>query len=236
MMREEQPAIDLQGVTVGYNRSVVLSGLTLRVGEGEAVAIVGENGAGKTTLFRTILQLLPVEEGQVALLGRTIRSQRDRRWVRALIGYVPQSQGEGKFPIAAEEAVLLGRWGTSFGLGRRPDRRDRELAAEMLERVGLASQRRTDYRLLSGGQRQRLNIARALVRQPRILLLDEPSTYLDEESRSMLSRLVREVRQQERMAVVTITHLQEEARQMSERLLLLRQGKLYAYTGTEEGT
>lgn len=224
----EKPAIDMVRFTGGYSRIPILKDIDFQANTGEAIAVVGENGAGKTTFFRAILQLLPVQSGSIAIFGRPIRSSRDKRWARSLTGYVPQSQGTGKFPISAEDAVLLGRWGTSFGYGRRPSKRDAEMADAMLERVGLADLRRTDCRLLSGGQRQRLNIARAMVRKPKILLLDEPTTYLDEESREMLSVLVNEIRRHERTTVITITHLRTEALRMSDRLVLLKDGSLHA--------
>ncbi|MEF3312121.1 ATP-binding cassette domain-containing protein [Paenibacillus sp. GYB004] len=233
---KEEFAIEMSRFTGGYSRNPILQQITFRIKAGEAVAVVGENGAGKTTFFRAILQLLPVHSGSMAIMGREIRSKRDKRWARSMIGYVPQTHGTGKFPISAEDAVLLGRWGTSFGFGRRPSKQDVEMAGDMLERVGLTAMRQTDCRLLSGGQRQRLNIARALVRKPKILLLDEPTTYLDEDSRNMLNALIDEVRHDSRTTVITITHLKEEAMLMSDRVVHLKNGNLYTAAGAEEAT
>lgn len=135
---QEELALDMSHFTGGYGRIPILNDLSFQVKEGESVAIVGENGAGKTTFFRAILQLLPVQYGSITILGRPILSNRDKRWARSCIGYVPQSHGTGKFPISAEDTVLLGRWGTSYGFGRRPSKQDVAMAGEMLQRVGLA--------------------------------------------------------------------------------------------------
>ncbi len=232
---EDELTIDMCHVTGGYGPIPILKDLSFQVKQGESVAVVGENGAGKTTFFRALLQLLPIQHGSMTILGRPIRSDRDKRWTRSFIGYVPQSFEIGKLPISAEDAVLLGRWGTSFSFGRRPSRQDVELAEAMLARVGLADFRRTDCRLLSGGQKQRLNIARALVRKPKILLLDEPTTYLDDDSRHMLKALIDACRHQEQTTVVTITHLREEALQMSDRIVILKNGYLHTSSLMEEG-
>ncbi|MEI7024175.1 metal ABC transporter ATP-binding protein [Paenibacillus sp. y28] len=220
-------AIELTEVYGGYSHHIpILQGLSFQARIGEYIAVLGENGSGKTTFFKAILQLLPQQHGRTAILGRTIRSAKDQRWARSQIGYVPQTHGAGRFPISAEEAVLLGRWGKSFGFGRRPGKKDRELAAQLLEQVGLMSLRSTDCRLLSGGQKQRLNIARALVRKPRILLLDEPTSYLDEESREMLNHLLADLRAKEQITVITITHQRQEAKQFADRVVLLKYGQM----------
>ncbi|QTH45485.1 ABC transporter ATP-binding protein [Cohnella sp. LGH] len=219
-------AIELGGYSGGYGEETVLREISFQAKLGEAVCVVGENGAGKTTFFRALLQLLPWQSGDVAICGRQIRSSRDKRWARSQIGYVPQMQEIGKLPISVEDAVLLGRWGVSFGFWRRPGKEDRVQAEEALERVGLSELRLTDCRRLSGGQRQRLNIARAMARTPSILLLDEPTTYLDEDSKTMLAAWLDDVRLTKGVTVVTITHLKEEALQMSDRIVLLRDGKL----------
>lgn len=220
-------AIKIVGLTGGYTKKPILRNLDFNVRMGEAVAVIGENGVGKTTFLRAILQLLPRQKGECLMLGRNISSSFDKRWARAQIGYVPQTLVTGKFPVSAEEAVLLGRWGTSFGFGRRPSLQDREKANLLLERVGLFELKDKDCRLLSGGQRQRLNIARALVREPKILLLDEPTTYLDKESRIMLEQCVNELKTLHNMSVILITHEQDAIEQFGARVVRLQNGCMY---------
>ncbi|WP_438496951.1 ATP-binding cassette domain-containing protein [Paenibacillus sp. IHBB 3054] len=126
-------AIEISRYSGGYNQTDILNELSFHVPMGESVAILGENGTGKTTFFRALLQLLPKQTGELRILGRQVLSSRDKQWVRSQIGYVPQTQGAGKFPISAEDSVLLGRWGKSFSWGIRPSRNDRELSKYYME-------------------------------------------------------------------------------------------------------
>ncbi|TBL81110.1 metal ABC transporter ATP-binding protein [Paenibacillus thalictri] len=224
-MPNKKAALRMDGWSAGYGNSQVLRNLKLTAFSGEVVAILGENGAGKTTLFRSIMQLLPYQSGKIEILGRPIERTGDRRWARSQIGYVPQTHGQGRFPISVAEAVLLGRWGTSYAYFRRPSSADKDIADRMLQVVGLEAFKNKDCRSLSGGQKQRLNIARALVREPRILLLDEPTTYLDRDSQEMLASLIGELRQFE-TSVLIITHEHKYAQAVADRVLLLEAGVL----------
>ncbi|MCL6612816.1 MAG: metal ABC transporter ATP-binding protein [Peptococcaceae bacterium] len=219
-------ALWLSGVRAGYGKAPVLNGLSLSVKKGEHLAILGENGAGKTTLFRAILHLLPDIAGTIRVLGRDVKSREDGAWVRSRVGYVPQGQGKGRLPISVFEAVMLGRWGKSFSYFRRPGARDRELTAEILDVVGLWDLRDKDCRALSGGQTQRLHIARALVREPQILLLDEPTTYLDDASRDVLARLIDQVRKKWPLTMLMIIHDWQYARRLADRAVYLRRGRI----------
>lgn len=217
-------ALSLSGIGAGYGKERVLRNLSLSVKKGECLAILGENGAGKTTLFRAILYLLPNMTGTLRILDRTIKTREDGAWVRSQVGYVPQSQGKGMLPISVFDAVMLGRWGKSFAYLRRPAARDREITAAMLDVVGLQDLRFKDCRALSGGQIQRVHIARALVREPRILLLDEPTTYLDAASRDVLTHLLDQVRKKWSLTILMISHDGEYACQLADRVVCLRQG------------
>ncbi|MFZ5634081.1 MAG: metal ABC transporter ATP-binding protein [Bacillota bacterium] len=225
-MDRNPEALSLSGVGAGYGKERVLSSLSLSVKKGECLAILGENGAGKTTLFRAILYLLPDLVGAIRVLGRPIKTPEDGAWVRSQVGYVPQGQGKGRLPISVFDAVMLGRWGKSFAYLRRPTARDRELTAAMLDVVGLQDFRFKDCRSLSGGQIQRVNIARALVREPLILLLDEPTTYLDGTSRDVLTQLIDQVRKKWPLTILMITHDGEYARQLADRVVHLCRGRI----------
>jgi len=225
-MEQSLEALSLSGIEAGYGKERILRGLSLSVKKGECLAVLGENGAGKTTLFRTILYLLPDLAGTISVLGRTVKTPEDGAWVRSQVGYVPQSQGKGRLPISVFVAVMLGRWGKSFAYLRRPGALDRELTSAMLDVVGLGDLRLSDCRALSGGQIQRVNIARALVREPMILLLDEPTTYLDAASRDVFTQLIKKVRGKWDLTVLMISHDREYACQMADRVVRLRQGRI----------
>ncbi len=113
--------IAITDLVAGYRHTPVLKKLNLAVKQGEAVGIAGPNGAGKTTLFKVILGIIAKMQGQIRILGRDMESSQDRAWVRRQIGYVPQQTIPGKLPVSVGDAVLMGRWGTSFGLTRKPN-------------------------------------------------------------------------------------------------------------------
>jgi len=225
-MEQNLEALTLSGIEAGYGKERVLRGLSLSVKKGEFLVILGDNGAGKTTLFRAILHMLPDLTGTVRVFGRVVKTPGDVAWVRSQIGYVPQGQGKGRLPISVFEAVMLGRWGKSFAYLKRPTARDRGLTEAVLEAVGLQDLRFRDCRALSGGQVQRVNIARALVREPQILLLDEPATYLDAAARDMLAQLIEQVRQKWSLTVLMISHERDQACQLADRVVYLRQGRI----------
>lgn len=166
-------AIDARGVVVTLGGSPIVRGVDLAVGEGEVVALLGANGSGKSTLVRSLVGVVPLTSGSVELLGRPL----GRRVAWGEIGYVPQrvSAASG-VPATASEVVLSG---TLHGRRLRPPRDGRARARAALEAVGLAGAADTAVRELSGGQQQRVLIARALVRRPRLLLLDEPVAGVD---------------------------------------------------------
>lgn len=230
------PVLRLSGVAAGYQRQEVLRYLDFQLHEGECCAILGENGAGKTTLFKVIMGLLVPWRGRVELMGRELASRAARSWARRQIGYVPQASSGGRLPIQVYDAVLLGRWGTSFAGWRRPSRRDRAQVKEMLARVGLSGMEKADCRQLSGGQQQRVALARALVRQPRLLLLDEPTTYLDVAARDQLPELLARIRQELNLSILIISHEPENLREVTDRAVMLRDGRLHPVWGYARGS
>lgn len=202
--------------------------------KGELVAITGSNGVGKTTLFRVILGVLPLIEGSMKIGDRILESKHDIRLAQRKIGFVPQSIKEGNLPITVIEFVMLGNWGTSFSYWKRPSIVDKEKAATWLDYVGLCDLADKDCRQLSGGQRQRMNIARALIREPDILLLDEPNTHLDPKSRELLYSLIEQCRQRSpHLLTLMITHLLEETGNVVDRICLINDGQMTEVSGRQ---
>ncbi|MCC5909127.1 MAG: ATP-binding cassette domain-containing protein [Clostridiaceae bacterium] len=225
-MSSSHYAIELSKLKMGYGHHIVLKDINFNIKLGEFVSILGENGAGKTTLFKGILQLLPIMDGKIKILERDVTKGKDKQWLRSQIGYVPQKQSMGKFPISVFDAVLLGRWGTSFSYLKRPSKEDKEIVEETLEIVDLSHMIHQDCRELSGGQCQRLNIARAIVRKPQVLLLDEPTTHLDIDSQAKLDRTIDIIRQQYNLSILMISHDQHHAESISDRLVYLKNGEI----------
>lgn len=166
-------AVSLEGVSFAYNSRPVLEDVNLTVKRGEFLAVVGPNGGGKTTLIKLILGLLRPAAGTVRVFGRAPEA------ARAMIGYVPQHLGTSKgFPLTVMDLVLMGDVGAA-SFGWRSGRHIRERARQALERVEMAAHAERPVSELSGGQMKRAVVARALVSEPELLLLDEPTASID---------------------------------------------------------
>ncbi len=185
---ERAPLIELRDVTCGYNGTPVLHRINLAIPEGQLTGIVGPSGAGKSSLLRAILGQLRLHQGVVRVMGEPVRGRPP-----AGVGYVPQLETiDWNFPVTVEEVVLMGRAATS-GIWPWPSRADRRAMSELLDRLGILAYARRQIRDLSGGQQQRVFLARALMRSPRLLLLDEPTTGVDIKTRHDVLHLLREL-------------------------------------------
>ena len=195
------PALELDRVTFGYGSVPVLRDVSLRVDEGEFVAVVGANGSGKTTLLQLALGLLRPTTGVVRLFGVDAASFMD--WQR--IGYVPQrALARSALPISVEEVVWSGLAGQHRLSRRRARHQERfEHVVDLMDLAGVCRRRVSE---LSGGQQQRALIARALVTAPRLLFLDEPTTGVDASARDVLRRSLEHLVGVEGMAVVYVSH------------------------------
>ncbi|MDI6100284.1 ABC transporter ATP-binding protein [Actinoplanes sp. NEAU-A12] len=213
-------AITCQGVRFTYGRSEVVCGVDLEVGQGELLALLGTNGAGKTTTLEVLLGQRRPAGGRVRLLGRDPFAERRR--LAAEVGVVPQESGLAPDLTVAETVRL---W-------LRLHRRDRvgPVSAELLGELDLEHRAAVRVRQLSGGERRRLDLAVALCGVPRLLVLDEPSTGLDPESRQRTWALLRERRRQGTTILLT-THFFEEAEALADRVVIMDRGRV-AFTGT----
>jgi manganese/zinc/iron transport system ATP- binding protein len=194
-----QPAIAVRDLTVAYHDRPVLWDVDLDVPAGVLMAIVGPNGAGKTTLIKTILDLVPSAAGQVEILGKSYRSNRDK------VGYVPQrGTVDWDFPTNVLDVVMMGRYG-SLGWFRRPGEKDRRIALEALEKVSMREFADRQISQLSGGQQQRVFLARALVQDAQVYLMDEPFQGVDATTERAIITLLKELRS-EGKTVVCVHH------------------------------
>jgi len=192
--------IMFEGVCAGYFGRDVLDSVSFTIERGDFVGIVGPNGSGKTTLLKTIAGLHPVQCGAATVFGAS-PDRVDRRRV----GYVPQIESVNwAFPVTVFDVVLMGRYGR-LGLFRRPAAGDRDAAMRALEDVGMADRAQSQIGALSGGQQQRAFVARALVQEPDLMLLDEPIAGVDAASQHAIFTLLEE-RNQRGMTIVATTH------------------------------
>jgi zinc transport system ATP-binding protein len=194
--------IELDRVFASYRELVVLEDVSLKVARGDFLAVVGPNGSGKTTLLKVVLGLLRPDSGEVRVFGRPPWQLGAERW---RIGYCPQVLSvDLSFPVRAGEVVLMGRYGR-IGLLQRPAAEDRAAAERALQRVGVADLADRPLARLSGGQRQRVFLARALVAEPDLLLLDEPTTGVDVASTESLYELLHGLNKSG-LTVVVVSH------------------------------
>jgi ABC-type Mn2+/Zn2+ transport system ATPase subunit len=201
--------VSFDRVALGYGRRTILSDLSFAVAEGDFLGLVGPNGAGKTTVLRAILGTLRPQAGTL------VRSPALR------FGYVPQrDQVDYNFPLKVLDVVLMGRY-DRIGLGRRPGSADRALAMAALEHVGIAELAERQLKDLSGGQKQRTLIARALVGEPNVLVLDEPTNGMDLVSTTQILGLVRELHERDGLTVIMVSHALNEVANYVERIALV---------------
>ena len=197
-MSNHHPVIDVEDVSFSYGQVPVLQHIDLHVHAGEFLGIVGPNAGGKSTLLKLILGLIKPQHGKIHVLGKKPRQQRQR------IGYVPQYPGFARdFPITVEQTVLQGRLGTGSLFGRY-SAKDHAAAHQALREVEADNLAQRPIAALSGGQLQRVLLARALVSQPEILILDEPTANIDMRLENDIFDQLRELNQ--RMTILVVSH------------------------------
>ena len=195
-------AIEVEDLTVAYREIPVLWDVDLNVPAGVLMAIVGPNGAGKTTLIKVILGLVRSAAGRVSIYGHSYSAQ------RRLVGYVPQRGSvDWDFPTSVLDVVMMGRYG-ALGWIRRPGSKERELALEALEKVGMQDLAHRQISQLSGGQQQRVFLARALVQDAQIYFMDEPFQGVDATTERAIVTLLQELRAAGKTLVIVHHDLQ----------------------------
>lgn len=215
-------------VTVTYrNGLTALTDASFAIPRGTITALVGVNGAGKSTLFKAIMGFVPLAAGRIRLMGQPVREALRQN----LVAYVPQAEEvDWSFPVLVEDVVMMGRYG-HMGLLRRPKPVDRQKVDEALARVGMTELRHRQIGELSGGQRKRVFLARALAQEGQIILLDEPFTGVDVTTEEQIVTLLRALRDEGRVMLVS-THNLGSVPEFCDRTVLVK-GTVLAHGPTE---
>lgn len=229
-MRLKDPLnIEVQDVTVTYNNGfVALRNATFQLQSGTICALVGINGSGKSTLFKAIMGFLKPSQGSIAIAGRPVAESQRKNWV----AYVPQAEElDWTFPVSVWDVVLMGRYGYMNFL-RIPSKEDKRIAMESLKRVRMEDFCDRQIGELSGGQKKRVFLARALAQQGKVLLLDEPFTGVDVKTELAIVELLRQLRQEGHIILVS-THNLGSVPDFCDQVVLIKRTVL-AYGPTRE--
>lgn len=204
MMDQASPGLAVQNVSVTYrNGHTALRDASFTIPRGTITALVGVNGSGKSTMFKAIMGFVPLASGRVEILGLPVAKALRNRTV----AYVPQAEEvDWNFPVLVEDVVMMGRYG-HMNMLRIATRRDRELVNAALERVGMTDYRGRQIGELSGGQKKRVFLARALAQQGEVILLDEPFTGVDVKTEDQIIQLMRELRDEGKVILVSTHNL-----------------------------
>lgn len=214
-----EPLLDVRALSKRYGDTTVVSAVSFGIAPGECLGVIGPNGAGKTTTIRMCLGLTPPDEGSIHALG--LEMPRDALAIKAQLGVVSQFDSLDPDFSCAENLMVYGRY---FGLS---ERHMRERIPQLLDFAALAHKADARPMELSGGMRRRLSLARALVNDPRLLMLDEPTTGLDPQARHLMWERLQVLLQQGKSILLT-THFMDEAERLCDRLLVLDHGRKIA--------
>ncbi|KGR91569.1 zinc ABC transporter ATP-binding protein [Ureibacillus massiliensis 4400831 = CIP 108448 = CCUG 49529] len=195
--------IELQDVSFQYEHTKVLHNISFKVEEGDFLAILGPNGSGKSTLLKLMLGLIKPISGEIKLFDEPIQSFRHREW----IGYVSQKSNafNSAFPATVEEVVKSGL-AKKVGLFKRLPKNSNDLVEKALSAVGMEKYQSRNIGQLSGGQQQRVFIARALIAEPKLLILDEPTVGIDHENVQSFYDMLASLNEEQQKTIILVTH------------------------------
>jgi ABC-type Mn2+/Zn2+ transport system ATPase subunit len=213
---ESLPLVSLQNISLGYDSAPVLQNVSLAIYPGNLMGLAGPNGSGKTTLFRAILGLLPILGGSLS-----------RNCPLSNFGYVPQSAAlDPQFPLSVGEIVEMGAYGRVKPYQPLPAEEKKQIE-EVLDQVGMRHFAAKSFFACSGGQKQRILIARALMVNPKIMILDEPLSGVDEESRRSITDVLIKLTRDKNIAVFFSSHDLEMVQRVADKIVRVDKGKMW---------
>ncbi|WP_338559289.1 ABC transporter ATP-binding protein [Paraclostridium sordellii] len=215
--------ISCKNLKVGYEEKIIIENLSLNIKKGEVVSIIGPNGCGKSTLLKSLSRMIKPVSGDIYIQSENIKSLKNKAISQKVCLLSQHNDAPGDLTV--EELVYFGRiphkkWYES------KSKSDEELVNWAIENTGLTRYKNTPISSLSGGERQRVYIAQALCQKPDVLLLDEPTTYLDISYQLELMELVREINERLNITIVMVLHELNQASKYSDRLIIMKSGEI----------
>ncbi len=223
------PLLEVRGLEKWYGRRQVVNGVDFDVEQGEVVGLLGPNGAGKTTSFRMTIGLIPADGGKVIFDGHDVTRTKMYLHARAGMGYL--AQDSSVFKQLSVEDNLMAILETRKNLSRK-QRVERQ--NELLDQFGLTKIRKTKANRVSGGERRRLEIARSLITEPKLILLDEPFAGIDPKTVAEIQDSIRELAERYNMGILLTDHQFRETLEVTDRCYLIREGRVFAYGNREQ--
>jgi len=223
------PLLEVRGLEKKYGRRQVVNGVSFEVGQGEVVGLLGPNGAGKTTSFRMTIGLIDSNGGTVTFDGRDVSKLPMYLRARAGMGYL--AQDSSVFRQLSVEDNLMAILETRPGLNRK-QRKTRQ--DELLDQFGLTKIRKTKAHRVSGGERRRLEIARSLITEPKLIMLDEPFAGIDPKTVAEIQDQIRDLVERYNIGILLTDHQFRETIEVTDRCYLIREGRVFAYGNREE--
>ncbi|PKR77044.1 ABC transporter ATP-binding protein [Halalkalibacillus sediminis] len=224
MLQLEQVSKKIEGQSIVQN-------VTIEITEGQCVGLIGPNGAGKSSLIKLISGLEEPSAGSIYLKGKSVNQWKTKKIAKSVA--VLTQEGLAPYPISVYDAVLMGRY-PHLGFFQRESQEDYDKVDHVLEITGLKDFKSQMLDTLSGGERQRVAIAKAMVQEPELLLLDEPTTFLDIGHQLNVLRLVQEWQERENLTVVMVLHDLNLAAQFCEKLILMNHGEVVKEGSSED--
>lgn len=218
------PALEIDSLYFSVRAVPILRNISVKIFAGETWSIVGPNGAGKSTLLKCLMRIQRGWEGQVHLFGRSLKSYTQRELARSM-AYVPQACGDNGFPYTVREFVRMGRYAYAGPFGSAHPR-DSSAVDEALVRAGVAALSHRRFDTLSGGERQKVFIAAALAQDARVLLLDEPTAFLDYRHQAEVAAVLRTINRESEATILSVTHDVNAAILTGGQVLALRSGEI----------
>ncbi|WP_195237502.1 ABC transporter ATP-binding protein [Romboutsia sp. 1001285H_161024_C4] len=215
--------ISASNLKVGYEDKVIIENLNLEINKGEVVSIIGPNGCGKSTLLKSLSRMIKPLSGEVFLEGKRIKDLKGKLIAQKVC--LLSQHNNVPMDLTVEELVYFGRIPHKKWFETKTNN-DKEIVDWAIENTGLSKYKKTPIGALSGGERQRAYIAQALCQKPDILLLDEPTTYLDISYQLELMELVREINEKFKITIVMVLHELNQASKYSDRLIIMKDGQI----------